>query len=344
MTFAATLMVASACSAQCGPTATNPNPTPVAATPTHPATAIPTSPLAATSAPFHGGEAGLAYAPVALSATGGRAPYKWSVSSGALPDGLTLGGDGKVSGTPTTGGTFSFTIQVNDSGDSTASLPGTISIADQLAASLVSSCADYCRVELGCDSTCGGFGHLAGGVGPYSFSQTQGQLPAGTSLHGFSLLGTFGGASGWLQFTVQASDSLGATAAISPKFWMYDHISLTSGKCFSSFYATTPCTASLPYSGGVPGIGLTVSVVSASGQICTRQVTGAITCSQTGSPPPGFTATVGGGAVNTNVPASPNFYFTYSGVVTLGLTDTDPCSAGAKCSTTATEQIDIGAG
>jgi len=38
--------------------------------------------------------------------------YTWSISSGALPAGLTLSG-GTISGTPTNGGT-SFTVQVTD--------------------------------------------------------------------------------------------------------------------------------------------------------------------------------------------------------------------------------------
>src|SRR5437016_13973947 len=60
----------------------------------------PTAPLQASSAPFHGGEVGVVYAAVALSATGGVAPYAWTVSSGALLPGLTLGPSGWVAGSP----------------------------------------------------------------------------------------------------------------------------------------------------------------------------------------------------------------------------------------------------
>ena len=51
-----------------------------------------------------------------LAATGGTAPYSWSLaaSSGALPPGLTLGGAGKISGTPTKKGTYSLTFKVTD--------------------------------------------------------------------------------------------------------------------------------------------------------------------------------------------------------------------------------------
>jgi subtilisin family serine protease len=52
----------------------------------------------------------------ALAATGGLAPYGWSVATGALPPGLTLDpATGAVAGTPTAAGTFAFTAQVSDS-------------------------------------------------------------------------------------------------------------------------------------------------------------------------------------------------------------------------------------
>lgn len=35
----------------------------------------------------------------------------WSLSGGALPDGLTLNADGTITGTPTTAGTFVFTVK-----------------------------------------------------------------------------------------------------------------------------------------------------------------------------------------------------------------------------------------
>lgn len=49
-----------------------------------------------------------------LTATGGLAPYTWSVISGALPPGLSLDSAGNITGTPTAAGTFNFTVQVID--------------------------------------------------------------------------------------------------------------------------------------------------------------------------------------------------------------------------------------
>jgi hypothetical protein len=50
-----------------------------------------------------------------LAATGGTAPYSWSLISGALPAGLNLSASGQISGTPTTAGTSNFTVQAADS-------------------------------------------------------------------------------------------------------------------------------------------------------------------------------------------------------------------------------------
>jgi uncharacterized repeat protein (TIGR02543 family) len=46
----------------------------------------------------------------ALVATG-SAPFTFTLESGALPDGLSLSTDGKITGTPTQEGTFSFTVK-----------------------------------------------------------------------------------------------------------------------------------------------------------------------------------------------------------------------------------------
>ena len=51
-----------------------------------------------------------------LTATGGAAPYTWSISNGQLPNGLALSSStGVISGTPGQSGQFSFTVTVVDS-------------------------------------------------------------------------------------------------------------------------------------------------------------------------------------------------------------------------------------
>jgi Putative Ig domain/Abnormal spindle-like microcephaly-assoc'd, ASPM-SPD-2-Hydin len=51
-----------------------------------------------------------------LAASGGTAPYSWSLSSGSLPSGLSLSASsGAISGSPTQSGSFSLGVQVKDS-------------------------------------------------------------------------------------------------------------------------------------------------------------------------------------------------------------------------------------
>src|SRR5579871_1004577 len=51
-----------------------------------------------------------------VTATGGTAPYSFSVASGQLPAGVQLAqSTGSIAGTPTTGGSFNFAVSVADS-------------------------------------------------------------------------------------------------------------------------------------------------------------------------------------------------------------------------------------
>jgi hypothetical protein len=55
-----------------------------------------------------------------MTATGGTGGNTWSLASGALPAGLTLSGSGTIGGTPTAPGPATFTVQVKDSSNKTA--------------------------------------------------------------------------------------------------------------------------------------------------------------------------------------------------------------------------------
>ena len=92
--------------------------------------------LGITTTSLPSGTSGTAYSQV-LDATGGSAPYAWSVTGGSLPAALTLGSTGVVSGTPTTAGDYSFTVQVADGGSRTATRALSISIVAGAPAAIV---------------------------------------------------------------------------------------------------------------------------------------------------------------------------------------------------------------
>ncbi|NCT70124.1 MAG: hypothetical protein GXC75_04215 [Xanthomonadaceae bacterium] len=66
------------------------------------------------------GTVGSAYSQ-AITASGGTGPYIFAVTTGALPAGLTLASNGTLSGTPTAGGSFNFTVSATDANGFTGS-------------------------------------------------------------------------------------------------------------------------------------------------------------------------------------------------------------------------------
>jgi hypothetical protein len=73
------------------------------------------APLVITTTSFPSGTTGVPYPTQTLTATGGQQPYVWSITAGALAQGLTLNGKaGTISGTPTGTGTNPLTLMVTD--------------------------------------------------------------------------------------------------------------------------------------------------------------------------------------------------------------------------------------
>jgi hypothetical protein len=74
-----------------------------------------------------GGNVGVAY-DVTLEASGGATPLVWSLASGQLPAGLSLGADGRISGTPTAKVSTAIAIAVTDARGRTATRDSAIEI------------------------------------------------------------------------------------------------------------------------------------------------------------------------------------------------------------------------
>ncbi len=74
------------------------------------------------------GEIGVSYY-ATLAATSGAAPYTWSIPSGGLPRGLSLDtATGVITGSPTTAGTFSLSVEATDQADTTDTVPLTLTV------------------------------------------------------------------------------------------------------------------------------------------------------------------------------------------------------------------------
>lgn len=147
-----------------------------------------------------------------LSASGGVGPYSFAITAGALPAGLTLSSVGGLSGTPTAGGTFNFTVTATDSspfpGPFSGSQAYTLTIAPPTITLPATTLADG---NLGA-SYSATITAATGGTAPYSYAVTAGALPGGLSLNASTgaITGT-PSAHGTFNFSVTATDSSAGT-------------------------------------------------------------------------------------------------------------------------------------
>lgn len=148
------------------------------------------------------GVTGTAYSQT-LQRTGGTGPFTWSLAtgSGPLPDGLTLSGDGVISGKPTAVGSFSFTVQVVDSLTFSAVRGLTIRIGDPLMIKTTT-------LPDGAQGTAYSQTLAAtGGIAPLTWSVDSGMLPAGLTLAAGGTLSGTPTQSGNFDFTAKVVDS-----------------------------------------------------------------------------------------------------------------------------------------
>jgi hypothetical protein len=115
-----------------------------------------------------------------LSATGGVQPYSWSISAGALPNGLSLNAaTGAIYGSPTAVGNFSVTVQVADAQARAARRDFSINV---LPAPLGIERAGV-SFEVAKDLAFSYQVNVTGGAPPFVWSIIGGALPAGLALN-----------------------------------------------------------------------------------------------------------------------------------------------------------------
>jgi len=219
-----------------------------------------------------------------LSGTGGQPPLTWAVAAGSLPPGLTLASSGTISGTPSSVGSFSFTVRLSDSaGDAPATSQFAIAITSGLtiatapALPAVTVGAAY-AVTLA----------ASGGVAPFNWSITAGALPAGLNLDATGKISGTPTAAGSFTFTAKVADSASGNAT----------------QAFTLVVAAAPAITTTSLANGTQGTAFSQALALSGGTAPFAWTLAA------GSPPPGITLAAATGTLSGNPSASGNFSFT----------------------------------
>lgn len=147
---------------------------------------------------------------LSLTASGGNAPYSWTLMSGTLPPGLTLHAAGYIDGTPAATGQYQFTLQATDAGGRTATSSYSIQVTSPpLAPTIPSLPVGFVNLSYQQQIL-----SVGGGTPPYTFSlQTGSNLPPGLTLSNGSITGVPTSA-GTTRFTILATDSSSPAVSI----------------------------------------------------------------------------------------------------------------------------------
>jgi large repetitive protein len=248
-----------------------------------------------------GGEVGVSYSDP-LTVTGGTSPFTWSISSGSLPPGITIGAStGLLSGTPTTAGTYSFTVKVTDIAGLSATEATSITIVPGPSLTFSAPPQGWTNTVYSDTLT------ATGGTTPYTFSISSGSLPPGISLSASGVLSGTPTSTGTYSFTVKLTDAAGQTTTKATTLTVATGVTTNfaappSGSVGIAYsYTLTATGGTTPYTWSVnagtlpPGITLssagvlsgtptttgsypfTVNVVDANGGVSTASITLVIT-------------------------------------------------------------------
>ncbi len=168
-------------------------------------------PLIITPVDLPEGQVGEAYS-ATLSATGGSGSATWSLTSGALPPGLSLSAEGVISGTPTgnTRSPYAFSATLTD--DSAEVVPRTIDLTIEV----LPAALKILTTQLP-DATKGRFYYTLleaeGGDGHYRWRITEGRLPKGLWFKHYGKIFGIPWRTGDYELTITVEDGQGASAS-----------------------------------------------------------------------------------------------------------------------------------
>lgn len=250
-----------------------------------------------------------------ITASGGTSTYTYAVTAGVLPAGLTLASDGTLSGTPTAGGTFNFTVTATDNSTGTGPYTGSQAYTFTVTAPLIAilpSTLSAATVGTPYSATLSG----DGGTPPYTFAITSGALPAGLTLASDGTLsGTPTAGGTFTLIKVTATDNSTGTGPYS------------TSRTYLSFTVNAPNITLSPatLAAGTAGVAYSQSITASGG---TSTYTFALTA---GALPPGLTL-ASDGTLSGAPTASGTFNFTIS--ATDSSTGTGPYTSSTTCTLT----------
>ena len=174
----------------------------------------------------------------AILVTGGTTPYVFSLLTGFLPPGLLINpNSGTLAGTPTTAGSYTFTVRISDSASQTADATYTVSITNDATQISINALAPppgilFFPYSFTLSAT--------GGREPYTWSLPVGPIPNGLRLDPGGNLNGLLLAPGTYRFTVRVSETNNSTADATITITVAGPTGLAQGTVGNSYSAQAP--------------------------------------------------------------------------------------------------------
>ncbi len=205
----------------------------------------PCPPITLNPATLPNGTPGTAYSQT-ITQTGGTNPTTYTVSSGTLPPGLSLATGGGLTGTPTTPGTYTFTVQSSSVGGCLGSQTYTIVIACPTI-TLAPGTLPADTVGQAYNQTITQTGSLGS---TFTYTVSSGTLPPGITLAANGDLTGTGTTTGTYTFDVTMTDNQGCSATVTYTIDVVCPVIVIDQTIVDTVFASTPYSTALTQTGG----------------------------------------------------------------------------------------------